>query len=168
MAYSLKEYQKMETELQAMDDYIQHNCHFAELMKLAANVDGENATQIVKLTKDLLQIWLLEKLIAKPAMSSLSTRDVLKQAIDELILLTPDELKNYLLQGVFKDDWRLDDQLLAEKYQQANTSNSLTACLRQSMRLVMKLTDHQEANLQKYCELLKAALTLNQKLMEVA
>lgn len=156
------------TEYQKVIDYIQGDCHFDELAQLAGKIEGKSATHVVELTRDLFEIWLFEKLLAQPETSPWSLQDVLKHSTDELLILSAADFSEYLLQGVFKDTWQLDDAALEQKFGTAENATSLQGKLNQAKLEVIQLADHQANVLPEYCGLLKAALVLNQKLAKIA
>lgn len=153
---------------QAVVDYIQNDCQFAELAQLAAKVEGQDAAKVVAVTRNIFMIWLLEKLLAQPETSSRSVQEVLSQSMGELVSLSATDFSDYLVQGVFKGAWDLDDTTLAQKFAPAAGATSLQAKLNQAELKVIQLTDHQADVLQAHCEVLKAALVLIQKLGKVA
>ena len=155
-------------EYQLVRDYIQQDCHFAELAQLAGQIDGKFAPNVVELTRDIFEIWLFEKLLSQPEISSRSVQEVLEQSTGELLSLSATDFSEYLLQGVFKDDWQLADEALRQKYGDSRYSQSLSGKLNAAKLAVIQLVDHQEAALEAYCDLLKAALVLNQQLAKIA
>lgn len=156
------------SEYQLVTDYIQHDCHFDELAQLADKIEGQSATNVVELTRDIFEIWLLEKLLSQPETSLRSVQEVLEQSTGELLSLSATDFSEYLLQGVFKDDWQLADETLRQKYGDSRYSQSLSGKLNAAKLAVIQLLDHQEAALETYCDLLKAALVLNQQLAKIA
>lgn len=152
---------------QAVVDYIQNDCQFAELAQLAAKVKGQAATKVVTVTRNIFLIWLLENLLAQPETGPWSVQEVLKQSMGELVSLSATDFREYLVQGVFKGAWDLDDTALVQKFSSAAGATSLQAKLHQAELKVIQLTDHQAAVLEDYCEVLKAALVLIQKLAKI-
>lgn len=151
------------SDVQLFNRYVSDDCHFHELKKFILNISksGKDFDVIA----DIFKIWLLEKI--KTQVDNKFDKALLKQSTNELALLTPMDIKSYLMQGVIKGDWRMSKDELVKRHQLKLKDSWVERYLDVAMINVIVLCHRSENTLMQYCELLNAVLNFEVKLENI-